>query len=130
MHTIHKEKDLEEAIRYLETKLKSDGSKLKLEIQGVIENIKPVTILKNVIQEALHSSDVKESIVQKSVGYSLGFAVKKLYESISSGPFTKILGTGIMFGVSDIVNKNPETVNFIGSKLLGLFKGKSKLEKV
>lgn len=128
MQTINNEKELHEAIVFLEAKLKTDGAELRVEIQEAFNSIKPMNLIKNAIKEVIGSDDVKEGVVQKTVGYGLGFGVKKLFETFSKGPLTGILGTGIMFGVSNLVSKNPETVKIIGSKLLDLFKRKKEVE--
>jgi len=122
MENIRTQADLIKAIMSLEVKQKADGEILRQQFHTSYESMKPVNILKKTIKDAFSSPEVKDGLLNTSVGVSAGFIVKKIFESVSKGPLTGIAGTTLMMGVSKLVASNPETVKAIGNSLMGFFK--------
>lgn len=122
MHNIRTQAELIQAIMALEVKQKADGEILRQQFHASYESMKPVNILKKTIKEAFSSTEMKDGLLNTSVGVSAGFIVKKLFESVSKGPLTGIAGTTLMMGISSLVARNPETVKAVGNSLIGFFK--------
>lgn len=122
MQNIRTQADLTKAIMELEAKQKEDGETLRNQFHVSYESMKPVNILKKTLTEAFSAPEVKDSILNTSVGVSAGFIVKKIFDSVSKGPLTGIAGTTLMMGVSSLVARNPETVRALGNSLIGFFR--------
>lgn len=122
MQTIITEKDLRVAILQLESKQAEEGRLMKEQFLVAVESIKPINLIKSTLKEAVGDEDLKDSLVNSSVGLSAGYLIKMLFQSVSGSPVKKILGTAIMFGIKNLVAKNPETVKSGGKVIFNLIK--------
>ena len=81
--------------------------------------MKPINIIKNTYREVAASEDLKDNLVNTSVGLVVGYLSKTLFESVSHSPVRKLIGTAILFGVTSAIRKNPDAIK---SMAQGLFK--------
>ena len=134
MSVIVTEADLTEAIELLEQKHKKDGVLLVDEFNQALLSLKPVNVLKNIFTEITSSGELKDNLVNTSAGMAAGYAAKLLVAGKSPGFVRKIAGNAVLFGISNVVSRNPETVKLIGNTLLlfgkQLFKKKQRPDKV
>ena len=114
MQTINSETDLRAAILQLEMKQAEEGKLLKEQFHLAYESIKPLNIIKSTLTEAVTSRDFKDNIVNASVGMTAGYLSKVVFESVTSSPLKKIFGTALMFGIKNVVAKNPGAVKSLG----------------
>lgn len=119
---IKNEADLEAAIAAMESKHRHEGRLLIDEFNQAFERIQPKNILKNIFTEATSSPELKENLINTSVGMATGYATKLLVNGKSAGPIRKLIGSGLMFGVSNLISNNPEKVKLAGNFLLSLGK--------
>jgi uncharacterized protein (UPF0335 family) len=125
MQTITSENSLRDAISRLEQKRIEEGIIIKNEIHDVYESLKPVNLIKNAFKEVAESSEIKDNILNNSIGLLAGYLSKKAFEAVTKSPAKRVIGTAIMFGVKNLVAQHPETVkkivggifNFIRIKL-------------
>ena len=110
MQTIVTESDLRNAIIKLENRQSEENKLMKAQFLVAVESIKPINLIKSVFIEAAESEDLKDNFVNKSIGLSAGYISKMLFQGASHGPIRRILGTAIMFGIKNLVAKNPETI--------------------
>lgn len=129
MQKINSATGLRDAILQLESKLAEEEKMLKKQFNLVYESIKPVNLIKSVFKEVAESRELKDNILNTSVGLAAGYISKILYERTSKSPVKKILGSVLMFGITNLVAKNPEPVKSLGNKFLEIFRSK-KAEKV
>ncbi len=101
---------LREAIFQLEQEKAEAGKLLKEEFHEATESLKPINLIKNGFKEVTQSKQIKNQLINASAGLIAGFIFKKLFQGMSRGPFKKLLGTAIMFGVTSLVATHPETV--------------------
>lgn len=127
MSVIITEADLIEAIHQAELKHKNDGVLLAEEFNEVLLSFKPANVLKNIFTEITSSGELKDNLVNTSAGMAAGYAAKMLVTGKSPGIIRKIAGNAVLFGISNVVSRNPETIKLIGNTLL-LF-GKQLLKK-
>lgn len=118
MHNINSETDLKNAIRDLESKQADEARMLKEQFHAAYSSMQPINILKNTLKQAVRSEDIKEKIVNTSVGLTAGFVLKQLFKGVTRTPVGRIFGNLLMFGVTNMVAKNPEVIKSVGSKLL------------
>ncbi len=118
MQKINSEADLKNAILQLESQQTMEGKMLKDQFNLAYESIKPINIIKNTFKEASASIDLKDNILNTSVGLSAGFLSKTLFVGFSRSPIKRLLGTAIMFGITNVVTKHPEGIKLLGRVLL------------
>ncbi len=119
MQTINSEKSLREAILELQEKRADEERILREQFHLAYESMKPINLIKNTFKEVVASKDLKDDLINTSIGLTVGYLSKRIFEGATNNPAKKILGTALMFGIKNIVAKNPETVK----KLVhGLFK--------
>lgn len=122
MGKITSETDLRTAIIELENKQAEEGRLLKEQFHLVYESIKPLNLIKSTFKEAVGSKDLKDDVINTSVGLTAGYITKAVFEGVTRGPLRKVLGTALMFGIKTIVAKNPGAVKsfsqFIFNKVL------------
>ena len=125
MQTIDSETSLREAIVQLEGKWIDDGKQVKEQFFQTIESIKPINLIKSTFKDAVASPDLKDKILNTSVGLTAGFLTKLLFQGVVKSPINRLIGTAVMFGITNIVAKNPETVKSIGKGFFKMIRRKS-----
>jgi hypothetical protein len=108
---------LREAILVLEKRQAAEGKILKDHFLQAYESIKPINLIKNTFKEITESNELKDNIINTSVGLATGFVSKKLFVGRSHNPFKRLLGSVLMFGITNVVSKNTETIKAIGKGL-------------
>ena len=125
MQTIDSETSLREAILQLESKWVDEGKNVKEQFFLTIESIKPINLIKSTFKDAVASPDLKDKILNTSVGLTAGFLSKLLFQGVVKSPVNRLIGTAVMFGITNIVAKNPEAVKSIGKGFFKMIRGKS-----
>jgi hypothetical protein len=124
MRKIDSETDLRDAILQLEIQRARDGEILKEQFFLTVDSVRPINLIKNTFKEAIASRDLKYDIVNTSVGLTAGYLSKIVFTSVLKTPLTKLLGTALMFGITNLVARNPETVKSLGKGLLKMIRSK------
>lgn len=122
MQKINSITDLREAIVKLENAHAIETKMLREQFNLTYESLKPINLIKSTFKEAALSVDLKDNIVNSTVGLVAGFLSKKIFEGVSRNPLKKLLGTALMFGITNIVTKNPETVKKAGKKIFEIIR--------
>ncbi len=118
MSAIVTEADLAIAIELAEQKHKRDAVLLVEEFNQAFLNLKPVNVLKNIFTEITSSGELKDNLVNTSAGMAAGYAAKMLVAGKSPGIVRKIAGNAVLFGISNVISRNPETIKLISNTLL------------
>lgn len=111
MREIYTIADLNAAIEAIEAQQAEEGEQLKQQFRLTYESVKPVNLIKNIFKEAAESSDLKTNILNTVAGLVMGIVSKKVFVNLSSSPVKRLLGNAILFGVTNLVAKNPRIVN-------------------
>jgi arginine repressor len=125
MQKINSETSLREAIIQLERKRAFEGALLKEEFRITLEGLKPVNLIKSTLKEVVGSGELKDNVVNASVGAGAGFLAKIIIGSVTKSPFKRILGTVAMFGIKNVIARNPETVKSLGKAFFKMIRNKS-----
>lgn len=125
MQNIHSDTSIRDAILELELKQAVDIKLLKEQFHLAYESIQPINIIKNTFREAVASDELKDNILNTSVGLVVGYLSKMLFERESMSPLKKLLGTAILLGITNTVAKNPEAVKSLGKGFLKIIMHKS-----
>ena len=86
MQKINSETSLREAIIQLERKRAFEGALLKEEFRITLEGLKPVNLIKSTLKEVVGSGELKDNVVNASVGAGAGFLIKGKATFVTSGP--------------------------------------------
>lgn len=119
MENIHTAADLKSAILRLEKEQEEQGKMLKEQFNQAYESIKPINLIKSTFREAAASRDLKENLLNLTVSVVTGHLSQVLIVRGSNNPFKKLLGTVVMFGMSNALANNPQ---IIGSAIRGIGK--------
>ena len=118
--------DLRDAIVILEGKQASDEKALKAQIHSTYEHMKPINLIKSTFKEIAASQEIKEDLFNTTVGITAGYVSKVLFESVSHSPIRKLLGTVLMFGITNVVAKHPEAVKSVGRSFFRMISSKAR----
>ena len=119
MKEIHSETDLRRAILQLENEQADEGKMLKEQFYFTLDSLKPVNLIKNTFKEVVASRDLKENILNASIGLTAGFLSRLFIRSVMKSPVNRLIGNAVMIGITNVVARNPETVKSLGK---GFFK--------
>jgi hypothetical protein len=122
MQKINSTTDIKQLIRQLESQQAIDLQQLRVQMHATYENIKPINLVRNTFKEVVASEELTDNIVNTSVGLAAGYVSKTLFEKASHSPFRKLMGTALLFGVTNLVAKNPHTVKSIGTDFVNIVK--------
>ena len=124
MQKINSDTSLRAEIQRLELRQTVEGQILKEHFLVVHESLKPVNLILHTLKEITTSSKLKDNILNTSLGLITGSVSKLLFERGTRNPVKKVLGNALMFGIVNLVARNPETVRSVGTGILKLFSGK------
>ncbi len=105
MEKKYTKESLQEEIKALEIKQEAEGRLLKSELLNVYENLKPLNILKNIVNEFYSTDKYKQDFVEIVAGMTTGFITKKMVVGKSKNPLLKLVGLAIQFGITTLVSK-------------------------
>lgn len=125
MQKINSDTSIKDAILELEMRQAHEGKMLKEQFNLAFESIQPINIIRNTFKEAAASDDLKEDILNTSVGLVVGYLSQKLLKNVSISPLKKLFVTALLFGITNTVAKHPETVKAFGSHLWRMIRNKS-----
>ena len=123
MEKINSTAQLKAAIFDLETRQNNEGKILKEQYIVAYESIKPVNLIKSTFKEVAASPDLKDELLNTSIGLAAGYLSKMLFQGASHSPLRKLFGTVLMFGITNAVAKHPEVIKAAGKGLLKIIAG-------
>lgn len=116
--TINSATELSEAIEVLERKARFQKEELKDHFSGVMENLKPINLIKHGVQ-SVFSGENKQDLLKAAIGLGSGILGRKLLIGKSgSSVLRKVIGAALEFGVVGVVAKNAEKIKEKGSILI------------
>jgi hypothetical protein len=121
MEPITTQHELRAAILRLEVQKSDEGKALKEQFQTVYNSVKPANMIISTIKDLGESSIMKDGLLNTSVGFGTGYISKMLFKGIVNSPLKKLVGSVLMFGITNLVTKNPEGIKLMASKIFKLF---------
>lgn len=128
MQTINSETRLRNAILELESKQAEEMILLREQFHLTYESIKPVNLILGTLKEVSESQALKNGFLNTSVGLVSGYISKVIFEGKSHNPLRKMMGTALMFGITNAITQNPETIKLVGKVFLKMISGSSSNE--
>lgn len=109
---------LDESIQVLEIKRDMELVQLKLELNGLLESLKPLNIIKNTIKKATNSSDLKEGVGKTALGVASSMLVKNVLFRNTHNPM-KLIARGILETIAiGFAANSSDKIKLSGQKLL------------
>ena len=130
MQKINSAAALRDAIVQLEIAHAEEGKILKQQFHLAYESIKPMNLIKSTFKEVIESPDLKDNIINTSVGLAAGYLSKLLFINVSHNPIRKLFGIALQFGITQVVAKNPEAVKSIGRGLMKIISPKPAMDSL
>ena len=124
MQKINSATSLREAILQLESHQLEEAKMMKTQFQLAYETMKPVNFIKSTIKEISASQDLKDNLLNTGVGLASGYLSKTLFEGSTHNPVKKMLGTVLMFSVTNMVAKHPEAIKALGRGFFNLIQNR------
>ena len=129
MQNVNSASELKDSILFLESRQAEEGKILKEQFNLTAESLNPINLIKNSFKEVVGSEDTKGNILNTSVGLTAGYLSKMLFERISNNPFKRLLGTALLFGVTNIIAKNPGIIKSVGRTIFSAIRRKPGVRK-
>ncbi len=121
MEPIKTQYELRAAILRLEYQQAEEGKALKEQFQTAYNSVKPANIILNTLKDLGDSDFIKDGILNTSVGFGTGYLSKMLFQGVVNSPIKKLLGSALMFGITNVVAKNPDGIKAMAKKIFNLF---------
>ncbi|TAE54969.1 MAG: hypothetical protein EAZ89_06180 [Bacteroidetes bacterium] len=102
---------------------------LKEQFQHAYDSIKPINLIKSTIQEAAASQDIKDDILSAAASLTSAFLTRKLLGNSNQHPLRKLLGTALIFGLTQLVIKNPGTVVSMAKRLFRMIQRRREIDR-
>lgn len=129
MQKINSAISLKNAILELEEKQVREGTLMKMQCLNAVESAKPFNLIVSSFQDFAHSLSqskvLKDSILSTTLGVAAAYLSRRFVEHETESPLKKILGRALMFGITNVVAQNHETVSAFGSELMKILEQKS-----
>jgi hypothetical protein len=118
------ETGLGDSIIQLERKRAVEEKLLREQFHLTIDSMKPINLIKSTFKDAVESQDFKKDIISTSVGLTAGYLSKIVFQGVMNTPLKKLLGSLLMFGITNVVARNPETVKSLAKGAFKMIRGK------
>ena len=125
MEPIKTQHELRAAILRLEYQQAEEGKALKEQFHLAYNSVKPANIILNTLKDLGDSNFVKDGFLNTSVGFGTGYLSKMIFQGVVNSPVKKLLGSVLMYGITNFVSKNPDGIKLMGKKLFKMFGSKS-----
>ena len=124
MENIQSVTDLNNAILFLENKQAHEEMKLKEQFHLTYESLKPLNIVKNIFKKTVESNDLKDNIVNSSIGISAGYISKMVFQKLATNPLKSILGNFVLFGVKKVMENNADVIKVVVHNIIEKIKSR------
>ena len=121
MEPIKTQHDLRAAILRLEYQQSEEGKELKEQFKTAYNSVKPANIILNTLKDLGDSNIIKDGFLNTTVGFGTGYLSKVLFQGVVNSPIKKLLGSALMFGITNVVAKNPDAIKAMAKKIFKLF---------
>jgi len=112
---------LNEEINLLIIKQSNELKVLREQLNITYESINPINLIKSTFLEATASPEVKNSIVNNTIGIAAGYLSKKVLFGASHNPVKRFIGTLFQFVIANVVSKNSDRIKLMGESALHHF---------
>lgn len=105
METIYTIDSLNQKIKFLEAQQDREWCEIKDEIDEIKENLKPLNLIRNTVEEINETIGFKSDIAQSAISIGIGYLAKKLVIGKTDSTFKNIFGSIVQLAVTTLVSK-------------------------
>ncbi len=105
METIYNIGELNQRIKLLENRQDAEWCSIKDEIDDIKENLKPLNLIRNTVEEINETVGFKSHIAQSAISIGIGYLAKKFIVGKGDSMFKGILGSIVQLVVTNLVSK-------------------------
>lgn len=124
MKKIDSEIRLTAAILQLEKERKKQEIILKEQFHCTYHSLTPINLLKSTFKAIAESQELKDNLFNTTLGLTTGYISKTLFVRFSNNPLKKLIGTALLFGITNTVAKNPEVFKAVARSIFNVFRHK------
>ncbi|MGO4770626.1 hypothetical protein ACEN2I_03100 [Flavobacterium sp. W22_SRS_FK3] len=108
METIYTIDSLNQKIKLLEAQQDREWCEIKDEVDEIKENLKPLNLIRNTVQEVNEAVGFKSDLAQSAISIGIGYLAKKLVVGKTDSTFKNIFGSILQLAVTTLVSKPSE----------------------
>ncbi|MEO8236610.1 MAG: hypothetical protein ABI793_04730 [Flavobacterium sp.] len=108
METIYTIDSLNQKIKFLEAQQDREWCEIKDEIDDIKENLKPLNLIRNTVQEVNEAVGFKSDLAQSAISIGIGYLAKKLVIGKTHSTFKNIIGSVLQLAVTTLISKPSE----------------------
>lgn len=127
MEPITSIEELKNAIQFLEFEHSVKKQLLREQVYLTYESLKPINLLKSILQEISSSQNTIDNILGTTVGLASGYISKKIIVGHSANAIRKLVGSLLQFGVTTIVAQHPDMIKSISQFIFQHFLRKKEM---
>ncbi len=105
------------AIRFLEEEVDDQKALLTENISGIIDSLRPSSIIKDLVSDVISSDELKNNILNTTIGISTGYVARKLFFGKAKNLFAIVSGYLMEFGVAYLISHPPGYLKGLFSEL-------------
>lgn len=124
MENIYSRIELKKMILLLEQQQTEEELLLKEQLLLVAEGLKPANIIKSTFLDLSKSHDMKDSLINSSLGIAAGYVSKKVVFGAHPSPLKQALAMLLQIGISSMVASNSENIKSGLAQVFNLFSSK------
>ncbi|MTH14154.1 hypothetical protein [Flavobacterium sp. LC2016-01] len=105
MEPIYTIDQLNQRIKILENRQDTEWCSIKDEIEDIKENLKPLNLIRNTVEEINETVGFKSHIAQSAISIGIGYLAKRFIVGKGDSMFKGILGSIVQLVVTNLVSK-------------------------
>ncbi|MBS7255998.1 hypothetical protein [Flavobacterium branchiicola] len=105
MEPIYTIDQLNQRIQVLENRQDVEWCSIKDEIDDIKENLKPINLIRNTVEEINETVGFKSHIAQSAISIGIGYLAKRFIVGKGDSVFKGILGSIVQLVVTNLVSK-------------------------
>ncbi|MBP4138417.1 hypothetical protein [Flavobacterium geliluteum] len=109
METVYDTAKLNQMILQTKAQQKADWDAIVAEIDEIKDNLRPINLIKNTVEEINESVGFKGSLAQSAISIGIGYLAKKFVIGKSDSKIKNIFGSLLQLVVTNLVSKKQET---------------------
>jgi hypothetical protein len=105
---------LKKSIEVIERRQREEGKLLREQFTVTFESLKPINVLRKMLNDIAEPSALKETLIQTITGLISGYISRKLLVRSSKNPLLRLAGVLVQYGVTNFVAKNSDSIKALG----------------
>ncbi|WP_426485915.1 hypothetical protein [Flavobacterium sp. 2] len=97
--------ELNQRIKFLENRQDAEWCSIKDEIDDIKDNLKPINLIRNTVEEINETVGFKSHIGQSAISIGIGYLAKRFIVGKGDSMFKGILGSIVQLVVTNLVSK-------------------------